>query len=387
MDAFEQKVLHSHVLYSGAVMPWKTAVSMISATVAVLAVAVAVLLAVTPLGDFKDSLPVPLEGVFAPNKALQSCELLFAEVSGPETIALHPDPQVDTLYAFSASGEVLALDPESSESLVLANTGGRPISGVVDEEGNVFFLDALVGLLKYDAKTQKVEYLASFSHGRRMNFVDDIAMFRNGTLVFSDATMFRPESVSEMLSVSGKAVISMLPSGRVLSFDPKTKSIKTMLGGFIFANGVAISKDESFVLVADSGAFRLFKVSSGFRKETFGPPLPGIPDGIRLGTQGDVWVAIVKQVPQILQAMLPYRLLRALLFHVPIKYLPLRHYDLIIHLDAFGNPIESFHDPSGRLHGITSVIERNGYLYLGTLSGKGILRCDLKKLRSRSIEN
>jgi sugar lactone lactonase YvrE len=45
----------------------------------------------------------------------------------------------------------------------------------------------------------------------------------------------------------------------LLKYDPKTKKSTVLMQGIRFANGVQLSKDESFLLVAESAESRIFK--------------------------------------------------------------------------------------------------------------------------------
>src|SRR5688572_31973706 len=47
------------------------------------------------------------------------------------------------------------------------------------------------------------------------------------------------------------------PNGRLMAMDPKTLKPRTLLRGIYFANGVAVSPDQSFVLVAETGRYRI----------------------------------------------------------------------------------------------------------------------------------
>lgn len=42
------------------------------------------------------------------------------------------------------------------------------------------------------------------------------------------------------------------PHGRLLRFDPSTNTTETLLEDLYFANGVALSRNEDFVLVVES---------------------------------------------------------------------------------------------------------------------------------------
>ena len=48
-------------------------------------------------------------------------------------------------------------------------------------------------------------------------------------------------------------------NGRLLVYDPETGRATTLLDGLSFANGVAVSPDQSFVLVNETGEYRVIR--------------------------------------------------------------------------------------------------------------------------------
>jgi len=57
------------------------------------------------------------------------------------------------------------------------------------------------------------------------------------------------------------AVIEIMgePTGRLLRYDPSTNESTVLLSGLHFANGVQLSKNEEFVLVAETARCRVLK--------------------------------------------------------------------------------------------------------------------------------
>jgi len=50
------------------------------------------------------------------------------------------------------------------------------------------------------------------------------------------------------------------PSGRLLSYNPATRKTHVVAQGFWFANGVALSKDESFIAVVETNTQTVHRV-------------------------------------------------------------------------------------------------------------------------------
>ena len=84
-------------------------------------------------------------------------------------------------------------------------------------------------------------------------------------------------------------------SGRLLKFDPKTNQVAVLLKNLMFPNGVALSKNGDFLLVAETTNCRILKYSLEPSKAgTVGifAKLPGRPDNIKRNQEGEFWVAV-----------------------------------------------------------------------------------------------
>lgn len=84
-------------------------------------------------------------------------------------------------------------------------------------------------------------------------------------------------------------------SGRLLKYDPKTRRRTVVLTGLAVPNGVAVSKDGAFVLVAEYIACRITRFwlkGPKARTSDIFVQLPGNPDNIKRTKRGDFWVAV-----------------------------------------------------------------------------------------------
>lgn len=80
-----------------------------------------------------------------------------------------------------------------------------------------------------------------------------------------------------------------------MKYDKSTKQVTILLQGLSFANGVALSKDRTFVLVSETSACRItrywLKGPNVGTHDTFAQ-LPGFPDNVRMNSRGEFWVAL-----------------------------------------------------------------------------------------------
>src|ERR1051325_755241 len=108
--------------------------------------------------------------------------------------------------------------------------------------------------------------------------MNDLDVAADGTIYFTDGS-------SKFALANYKAdILEHQGNGRLLAYDPKTKTTRTLMKDLCFANGVAVSPDQSFLLVVETGKYRIHRYWLNGPKqgqsEIFIKNLPGFPDGI-----------------------------------------------------------------------------------------------------------
>lgn len=88
--------------------------------------------------------------------------------------------------------------------------------------------------------------------GKLIKFADDLDISKDGTIYFSDASTNVDPSLM-VLELLGP------PSGRLIKYDPKMKISTVLIDNLHFANGVQLSKDEDFVMVAELMRSRVWR--------------------------------------------------------------------------------------------------------------------------------
>lgn len=100
-------------------------------------------------------------------------------------------------------------------------------------------------------------------------------------------------------------------AGRLLKYDPRTRRTTVLLGGINYANGVALSADESWVAVAETNTARVLRHwlrgPRAGETDVLVDRLPALPDGISRSPRGGIWIALVAKVSPLMKGLAPHR--------------------------------------------------------------------------------
>ena len=324
-----------------------------------------------------------LAGSFEQNSRLAPVERLsLGSGHAPEDVAIDADGQI---YGGLEDGRIVQLKPDGKQPRVFANTYGRPLGLIFDHDGNLIVADAIKGLLSIN-KTGEVKLLTDAADGVKFGCLNDLDVGADGTIYFTEASNKFPMSqhVNDLLEHQ--------PNGRLLAWDPKTQQTRTLLRDIYFANGVAVSQDQTFVLVVETGTYRVRRVWLAGPKQgqddVFIDNLPGFPDGISSigkntssGSKEKFWVALVTPRQSLFDRLLPHPFLRKVVYRLPKFLQPApQHYSFVLALDSQGHVIENLQNGSADCYSqIANVVEHNGSLYFGSIGEDSIGRFSLPK--------
>ena len=327
------------------------------------------------LGAWLLAWPVPLEpeawdppafhdGDWVPTGSLASANRVpLPDGHGPEDVEL--DAAGNVLVGLH-DGRILRFPAGGGASELLADTGGRPLGLHPDGRGGLLVADAGKGLLRVSPEG-KVEVLTSGCGGRALVFTDDLETTADGTVWFTDASVrfHQPDWKLDLLENTA--------AGRLCAYDPATGETREVLAGLYFANGVAVDPDQQFVLVNETSRYRVQKVwidgPRAGEHEILIDNLPGFPDGISTGEGGRFWIALASPRNPAVDGAGPFPWLRKVMVRLPVWAQPAPKLTArAMAIDAEGRVLHDLFDPVGeRLHVVTSVQERDGRLYLGSL--------------------
>jgi sugar lactone lactonase YvrE len=314
-----------------------------------------------------------LDGPLAVNDRLTRGRILGENrLSGAEDIALGLDGR---LYTGTADGSVWRITVDrrgrARSTRRVARLRSRVLGLAAYSRTIMVAAQPGRGVIALNVRTGRSWVLADRLDGNLIFFPDAVAIARDGTIYFSEAsTVYYPGFPNDFLD--GR------PNGRLLRYEPTTGRTSVVADELYFANGVQVDSRERYVLVAESFRFRLVRVQlNGPRAGTrtqFGPPLINGPDNIHLDARGRVWVGGSALRSDLVDAVLTSAELRRQLAATPPEQqaAALPRYGFALVLDRRGQPIYSFHDPSGRYFGLSAALPHRRTVTFGSLTDNGV---------------
>ncbi len=329
--------------------------------------------------------PVPIEPIawdapvnrgfvdpFGSNNQLQRLRSLnIGPRSGPEDVTAGHDGQ---LYATSHDGTVLRIDRQGGVT-VFAKTGGRPLGIETDADGSMVVANAYLGLQRISLDGT-VATLLDEINGKRLVYADDLAIADDGTRYLSEAsTKFGAEQYGGTYAASLLDITEHGGHGLIIEFNPASGATRVLLDGLNFANGVAISDDQSFLLIAETGAYRILKYwlagPRAGQSDILIDNLPAFPDNINTGLDGRFWIGFAAPRSEPLDKLSGSPFLRRVVQRLPARFHPraLPH-SQVIAINADGEVLMNLQDRRARYPTMTGVLETQDTLYLTTLFGQ-----------------
>lgn len=319
--------------------------------------------------------PAPsLTGTYQQNSKLSTImRIPVGEGYAPEDIAI--DSQ-DRLYTGFDDGRVMRVQADGTRPEVFANTQGRPLGMMFDSGGNLIVADAIKGLLAI-SPAGAITNLSTEVNGSAFRCTNDLDVAADGMIYFTDASRKFP------LKQFKEDLIEHQPNGRLLAYDPAAKSTRLLLDNLVFANGVAVSPDQSFLLVNETGRYRIHRVWLKGEKQgqadIFIDNLPGFPDGISSNRRDKFWLAIVTPRDALLDRLMPLPFLRKAVLRLPHFMQPApKRYSFVLGLDQNGKVVENLQNGAPDCYAqIANALEHKGSLYFGSIGEAAVGRYQL----------
>lgn len=310
-------------------------------------------------------------GPFSLNDQLARADVIpLVSGRGPEDVAVDAEGRI---YGGLHDGRIVRILADGTQETFATIEGGRPLGLHFDRAGNLIVADAWKGVLSIDPQG-RIEVLSTEEGGVPFAFADDLDIASDGRIYFSDASdkYHQPDYRLDLLEARGR--------GRLLVYDPSSKETTKLLDGLYFANGIALSRDEEFVLVNETGRYRVtrywLKGEKAGSQDVFIDNLPGFPDGISGNRKGVFWLAMPSPRNPLMDKIHPSPWKKGLVSKLPTFLQPSAiHQGIVIALDETGQVIKTLHDPDGaRVYMVTSAEQVGDMLYLGSLEAPQVVR-------------
>ena len=316
------------------------------------------------------------------NDKLRDVELIgLGQVEAPEDVIFDP---ADNLYCGTRHGDVMRfLAPDYKKLELFAHIGGQPLGLAFDREQNLYVCVGGMGLYsvapdgtvsKATDETNRSTF--SVNDNSRLRLADDLDITPDGRIFFSEATVRYEMHQWPVDSLESRG------NGRIICYDPSTKSTRTVIRNLKFPNGVCTSHDGQSILFAETWGCCIkrywFDGPNSGRLETVIASLPGYPDNINRASDGTYWLAIVgMRSPAVdLAFQIPGFRRRMSRRVAQDEWLyPNLNTGCVVKFNDQGDVLDALWDLKGINHPmITSMREHKGSLYLGGIANNRIGR-------------
>ena len=334
-----------------------------------------------PLPDARRGAATP----YAVNDLLAEAQPIgLGVLDGPEDVILDAD---DNLYTGRRDGNILRLmAPDYTRIEPFAHIGGHPLGLAFDRQGNLVTCVAGMGLymvrpdrtvVKLSDETNRT--LFSIIDDSRLRLADDLDIAPDGRVFFSEATIRYALHDWMVDALEGRG------NGRIICYDPRDGSSRTVLPNLQFPNGICMVPDGESFLFAETWGCRISRYwFDGPRKgqvEVVIADLPGYPDNINRASDGTFWLGMIgMRTPafDLAQRMPGFRRRMAMQVARDQWVFPNLNAGSVIKFDLTGRVLQSLWDGAGSRHPqVTSMREHKGWLYLGNVFNNRIGRIPL----------
>ncbi|GJM88047.1 hypothetical protein PR202_ga04066 [Eleusine coracana subsp. coracana] len=252
---------------------------------------------------------------------------------------------------------------------------GRPLGLKFNKEtGELYIADAYFGLRVVSPGDNVSRPLVPDWQGSRpFSFANGVEIdYETGAIYFTET------STRDFLNI----VISGDKTGRLLKYDPKKNHVEVLVDGLAFPNGLAMSTDGTYLLLAETTTGKILKYWIKTSKASTMDEvvqLFGFPDNIKWSPRGGFWVGLHAKRGKIAEWSISYPWLRRLILKLPIRHI--QHVSMLLNqvgrqiialrLSENGKTMEAI-----SVHGavqkafksVSEVEERNGSLFIGSVT-------------------
>jgi sugar lactone lactonase YvrE len=298
--------------------------------------------------------------------------------NAPEDVVVDGGGQI---WAGVDDGRIVRISPESGETTIVGNTGGRPLGLHVARDGRLLICDSPRGLLAMNTETGDIETLVEEVDGQKLKFCSNVTETADGSIYFTESTSaFSYEDyLAPFLEARARgSLFKLAPDG----------TASTVVPGLYYANGLTLTVDGSALVFAELQARRLMKYwLTGPSAGSVTPLvqyLPGMPDNLSTGADGRIWCALfapANAVGDRLAKSPPF--VRKLVWRMPSSLQPKP--EPVVWAVAFdpdsGEPVAGLKTTHPNFSQVTGTIESDGKLWLASIAGPAVANVELSHLK------
>ncbi|KAK8604277.1 hypothetical protein V6N13_099224 [Hibiscus sabdariffa] len=158
---------------------------------------------------------------------------------------------------------------------------------------DLYITDAYFGLLVVGPNGGNAQQLATSAEGVSFKLTNALDIDTDTDM---EMVHFTDSSTTFQRRHIFLSILTFDKSGRLLKYDPRTKNVTVMYKGLAFPNGVALNKDNSFLLVVEPMRMRILKFkledeAKGYVPEQF-VQLSRSSDNIKRNEKGEFWIGL-----------------------------------------------------------------------------------------------
>lgn len=175
-------------------------------------------------------------------------------------------------------------------------------------------------------------------------------------------------------------ILSGDKTGRLMKYDPRSKQVEVVLQNLSFPNGVALSENGDFLILAETSNCRILrywlKTPKAGALEVFAQ-LIGFPDNIKRSPRSGFWVGIHSKKEKVLGWILSkpkigrfiVKLIPNNIFKSYAYLSKLRGSGIVLRLSEEGDVLDLLEDKSGcKWNDVSEVEEKDGILWIGSVN-------------------
>ncbi|XP_004488079.1 protein STRICTOSIDINE SYNTHASE-LIKE 5-like [Cicer arietinum] len=236
------------------------------------------------------------------------------------------------------------------------------------KDGGLIVCDTSKGL--YKVTEDGFSLILSQVNGFPLSFADDVIEASDGSIYFSVA------STKFGLHNWHLDVLEARPHGQLIKYNPTLNETTIVLDDLAFANGVALSKEEDYIVVCETWKFRCLRhwlkgVNKG-KTDIYIENLPAGPDNINLAPDGSFWISLVQFTSEKMRFVHTSKVSKHLLASSPKLFNMINRAwksATVVNVGTDGKIIRKFGDSEGKvINFVTSAVEFEDHLYLGSLT-------------------